>query len=110
APGRASAGRAAPPTPTRAARSPPPAPPPFTAVAATVTPPVAIPQTAPLEGLQHLPVIGPAVVTPVLALIHRIPLVGDGLHRFIGYPVQLGLAPATPVPRALDRISCDGTP
>jgi ABC-2 type transport system ATP-binding protein len=83
---------------------------PLAAVSATVTPPVAIPQTAPLEGLQHLPVIGPAFVTPVVALIHQIPLVGDVLHPFIGYPVQLGLAPGTPVPRDVKVISYDGTP
>jgi ABC-2 type transport system ATP-binding protein len=86
------------------------APTPLAAAAATVTPPVAIPYTAPLEGLQYLPVIGPAFVTPVVAFIHRIPLVGDVLHRFVGYPVQVGLAPGTPVPRDVYVISSDGTP
>ena len=86
------------------------APTPLAAAATTVTPPVAIPQTAPLEGLQYLPVIGPAFVTPVVALIHRIPVVGDVLHPFIGYPVQPGLAPGAPVPRDVEVISFDGTP
>jgi ABC-2 type transport system ATP-binding protein len=71
---------------------------------------VAIPQTAPLEALQYLPVVGPMFVTPVVALIHQIPLIGDVLHPFIGYPVQFGLAPGTPVPRDVKVISFDGTP
>ncbi len=73
-------------------------------------PVVAIPQTAPLEGLQHLPIVGPTVVTPVVAVIHQIPLVGDVLHRFVGYPVQFGLPAGTPVPRDVKVISFDGTP
>ena len=83
-----------------------------TALAATDAPPsvVAIPQTAPLGGLQHLPIVGPMFVTPVVAFIHQIPLVGDVLHPFIGYPVQFGLAPGTPVPRDVKVISFDGTP
>jgi len=75
-----------------------------------VQPPVAISATAPLEGLQHLPVVGPMFVTPVVAFIHQIPLIGDVLHRFVGYPVQFGLAPGTPVPRDVKVISFDGTP
>ncbi|MBP1819179.1 hypothetical protein [Mycobacterium sp. OAE908] len=73
-------------------------------------PPVAIAAPAPLEGLQHLPVVGPMFVTPVVAFIHQIPLIGDVLHRFVGYPVQFGLAPGTPVPRDVKVISFDGTP
>ena len=34
---------------------------------------------------------GQLFVTPIVALIHQIPLVGDVLHPFIGYPVQFGL-------------------
>jgi ABC-2 type transport system ATP-binding protein len=71
---------------------------------------VAIPQTAPLEGLQHLPIVGPMFVTPVVAFIHQIPLIGDVLHPFVGYPVRFGLAPGTPVPRDVKVISFDGTP
>jgi ABC-2 type transport system ATP-binding protein len=80
------------------------------AAAEAPTPVVAIPQTAPLEVLQHLPIIGPAFVTPIVAFIHQIPLIGDILHPFIGYPVQFGLAPGTPVPRDVKVISFDGTP
>ena len=84
-----------------------------TTLAATEeTPPpvVAIPAPAPLEPLQHLPIVGPMFVTPVVAFIHQIPLIGDVLHRFVGYPVQFGLAPGTPVPRDVTVISFDGTP
>ena len=73
------------------------------------TPVVAIPQTAPLQGLQYLPVLGQLVVTPIVTLIHQIPLVGDVLHPFIGYPVQFGLPAGTPVPRDVKVISFDGT-
>jgi ABC-2 type transport system ATP-binding protein len=48
-------------------------------------------------------------VTPVVAFIHQIPLVGDVLHRFVGYPVQFGLPAGTPVPRDVKVISFDGT-
>jgi ABC-2 type transport system ATP-binding protein len=73
------------------------------------TPVVAIPQTAPLKGLQYLPVLGQTVVTPIVTLIHQIPLIGDVLHPFIGYPVQLGLPAGTPTPRDVKVISFDGT-
>ncbi len=73
------------------------------------TPVVAIPQTAPLQGLQYLPVLGQLVVTPIVTLIHQIPLVGDVLHPFIGYPVQFGLPAGTPAPRDVKVISFDGT-
>ena len=72
-------------------------------------PVVAIPQTAPLEALQQLPVIGPLLLTPIVTIIHQIPLIGDVLHPFIGYPVQWGLAPGTPVPRDVKVVSFDGT-
>ena len=45
-----------------------------------------------------------------MTLIHQIPLIGDVLHPFIGYPVQLGLAPGTPAPRDVKVMSFDGTP
>ena len=57
----------------------------------------------------YLPIIGPMFVTPVVAFIHQIPVVGDVLHPFIGYPVQLGWQQA-PVPRDVKVISSDGTP
>ena len=73
------------------------------------TPVVAIPQTAPLQALQYLPVIGPMFITPIVTLIHQIPLIGDVLHPYLGYPVQLGLAADTPVPRDVKVVSFDGT-
>lgn len=66
---------------------------------------IAIPQTPPLEFLQHLPVIGPVFVTPLVAAIHQIPVVGDVLHPFIGYPLR----PGSPAPRDVKVISADGT-
>jgi ABC-2 type transport system ATP-binding protein len=71
---------------------------------------VAIPQTPPLAALQQLPIIGANFVTPVVSFIEQIPLIGDVLHPLIGYPVQPGLAPGTPVPRDVKVISFDGTP
>ena len=81
-----------------------------TVTTSAIDPPVAIPAPAPLAGLQKLPVVGPMFVTPVVAFVHQIPLIGDVLHRFVGYPVQFGLAPGTPVPRDVKVISFDGTP
>jgi ABC-2 type transport system ATP-binding protein len=75
----------------------------------TPTPVVAIPQTAPLQNLQYIPVIGRAIITPLVAAINRIPLVGPLLHPLLGYPVQYGLAPGTPVPRDVKVVSFDGT-
>lgn len=72
------------------------------------SPPVAVIQTPPLAWLQHIPVIGPAFVTPVVAAIHLIPIVGDVIHPFIGYPVQPG-APGAPVSRDVMITSFDGT-
>jgi ABC-2 type transport system ATP-binding protein len=79
------------------------------ALAATDTAPrvIAIPQTSLLQPLQQLPVVGPLFVTPVVALIHQIPFVGDILHPIIGYP--LGLTGGT-TPRDVKVISFDGTP
>lgn len=71
-------------------------------------PPVAVIQTPPLAWLQQIPVIGPAFVTPVVAAIHMIPIVGDVIHPFIGYPVRPG-APGTPVSRDVMLTSFDGT-
>lgn len=74
--------------------------------AATV---VGIPQVAPLEFLQHIPVVGQLIVTPIVVLVHAIPFIGDVLHQFIGYPVQFGAAPGTPVARDVRVVSFDGT-
>jgi ABC-2 type transport system ATP-binding protein len=73
------------------------------------TPVVAIPQVAPLEVLQRLPVIGALLVTPIVTFIHQIPLIGDILHPIIGYPLQNGLPAGTPLPRDVKVISFDGT-
>lgn len=75
----------------------------------TPTPVVAIPQIAPLQGLQRLPVIGPLLITPIVTAIHQIPLIGDVLHPFIGYPVQIGVPAGTPLPRDVKVVSFDGT-
>jgi len=72
-------------------------------------PVLAIPQTAPLAFLQQVPVVGPLVVTPIVAFIHQIPLIGDIVHPIIGFPVQWGLPPGTPVPRDVKVVSFDGT-
>ncbi|MDT5315800.1 MAG: type transport system ATP-binding protein [Mycobacterium sp.] len=72
-------------------------------------PVVAIPQVAPLEGLQRLPVIGPLLLTPIVTIIHQIPLIGDILHPLLGYPLQVGLPAGTPVPRDVKVVSFDGT-
>lgn len=78
--------------------------------AANATPAVvAIEQTPPLEWLQHVPIIGPLIVTPIVAFIHQIPVVSDVLHPLIGYPVRLGLPAGTPVPRDVKVTSFDGT-
>ena len=78
--------------------------------AATVEPTVvAITQTPPLAWLQRLPVVGPLIVTPIVVLIHQIPIVSDVLHPLIGYPVQPGLPAGTPLPRDVKVISFDGT-
>ena len=70
---------------------------------------VAIEQIAPLAFLQQLPIIGPLVFTPIVALIHGIPVVGDVLHQFVGYPVEFGLPAGAPKPRDFKVISDDGT-
>lgn len=70
---------------------------------------VAVEQHPPLAFLQRLPVLGPLVVTPIVAIIHQIPFASDIVHPFIGYPVQLGLPAGTPVPRDVFVTSFDGT-
>jgi ABC-2 type transport system ATP-binding protein len=73
------------------------------------TPVVAIPYVAPLQGLQYLPVVGPLLVNPIVTLIHQIPLIGDLLHPFVGYPTALGAPAGTPAPRDVKVVSFDGT-
>lgn len=70
---------------------------------------VAIEQIPPLGFLQQIPVFGSALVTPVVAVLHQIPVVGDILHPFVGYPVQWGLPPGAPRPRDVKVVSFDGT-
>ncbi len=77
--------------------------------AAVPTPVVAIPQTPPLAWLQELPVVGPLFVTPIVAVIHQIPIISDIIHPLIGYPIQLGLPAGTPVSRDVRVTSFDGT-
>lgn len=70
---------------------------------------VAIPQRAPLEFLQHIPVIGPMLATPFVTFIHKIPILGTMLHPMFGYPVQRGLPVGTPRARDVKVVSFDGT-
>ena len=81
-----------------------------TSVAAAQPTVLAIDQTPPLAWLQQLPLVGPVLVTPIVAVIHQIPIISDLLHPFIGYPVRIGLPVGTPVPRDVKVISFDGTP
>ncbi len=71
---------------------------------------VAIEQTAPLAWLQQVPVIGPTLVTPIVTVLHLIPIVSDVLHPLFGYPVPIGLPAGAPVSRDVKVISSDGTP
>jgi ABC-2 type transport system ATP-binding protein len=77
-------------------------------MAAAEAPPavVAIPQTSLLTPLQHLPILGPMFVTPVVAFVHQIPIIGDVLHPIIGYPI--GMTGGS-TPRDVEVISADGT-
>jgi ABC-2 type transport system ATP-binding protein len=70
---------------------------------------LAIPQTAPLAFLQQIPVVGPLLVTPIVAIVHQIPIISDIIHPFIGYPVQLDAPAGSPVARDVKVISFDGT-
>lgn len=70
---------------------------------------VAIPQTPPLEFLQHIPVLGPVLFTPIVAFIHQIPVLGDILHPLFGYPVQPGAPANAARPRDVKIVSFDGT-
>lgn len=61
-------------------------------------------------GLQRVPIIGPVFVTPIVALINRIPIVSDLLHPIFGYPLQRGLPAGSPQPEDVTVFSFDGTP
>ncbi|MCV7344982.1 X-Pro dipeptidyl-peptidase [Mycolicibacterium rhodesiae] len=78
-------------------------------VPAIPTPVVAIPQIAPLAFLQHIPVLGPVLFTPIVAFIHQIPVFGDVLHPLFGYPVHPGASPNAAQPRDVKVVSFDGT-
>lgn len=73
---------------------------------------VAIPQIPLLTalGLQNIPIVGPLFVTPIVAIVNSIPIVGDLLHPIFGYPVQTGLPAGSPQARDVTVISFDGTP
>lgn len=75
-------------------------------VAADAPAVVAIPQTAPLAWLQQIPVFGPTIVTPIVTVLHLIPIVSDVIHPYVGFPVQAGSGPAS---RDVKVISPDGT-
>lgn len=63
---------------------------------------------APFQWLQRIPVLGELVVTPVVSFIHRIPLVGEFLHYYLGWPVDHDAPPGTPQPRDVKITSFDG--
>ncbi|MEZ0342437.1 CocE/NonD family hydrolase [Mycobacterium sp. pV006] len=63
---------------------------------------------APLDWVQRVPILGPLLVTPVIRLLHAIPLVGDFLHPWIGWPVDHRAAPDAPKPRTVLVESFDG--
>lgn len=62
----------------------------------------------PLEWLQHIPVLGRFVVTPLVHLAHALPFVGEFLHPLIGWPVDHDAAPGDPKPRTVRVTSFDG--
>ena len=91
--------------------------PPPDATAATTTslhiaqtaavPVVAKPRPALLTPLQYIPIVGPLVVSPVVAVIKQLPFIGDILHPLVGYPI--GFTGGT-TPRDVTVFSADGTP
>ena len=87
---------------------------PTAAATIAIAPPVnvvAIPQVPLLTalGLQRVPIIGQLLVTPIVAFVNSIPIVGDLLHPIFGYPVQAGLPAGSPQPEDVRIISFDGT-
>ena len=65
-------------------------------------------QKAPLAWLQRVPILGPVFVTPIVGLIHQIPIVSDVIHPFIGYPIQRGQPLGSSVARDVKVTSFDG--
>jgi ABC-2 type transport system ATP-binding protein len=64
--------------------------------------------TPPLEWLQRIPVLGPLLVTPIVGVVHVIPLVGDLIHPVIGFPIDHWAPPGTPRARNYRVTSFDG--
>lgn len=62
----------------------------------------------PFEWLQHIPVLGRLVVTPLVQLVHALPFVGEFFHPLIGWPVDHDAAPGDPKPRTVRVTSFDG--
>jgi ABC-2 type transport system ATP-binding protein len=60
-------------------------------------------------GLQKVPILGQLVVTPIVAFVNSIPIVGDILHPIFGYPLQAGLPAGSPQPEDVRVVSFDGT-
>ena len=70
---------------------------------------IAFDHEAPLAFLQRLPILGPILVTPIVALLHQIPILSDVLHPWVGYPVRWGAAADGPIARDVRVVSADGT-
>ncbi|ORB28029.1 S15 peptidase family protein [Mycolicibacterium parafortuitum] len=65
--------------------------------------------TPPLEWLQQIPLFGRYVMTPLVGLLHNIPLIGDVLHPVFGFPIDHDAPPGTPRARSFRVTSFDGT-
>lgn len=65
--------------------------------------------TPPLEWLQQIPLFGRFVMTPLVGLLHNIPLIGDVLHPVFGFPIDHNAPPGTPRARSFRVTSFDGT-
>ncbi|WP_431239943.1 CocE/NonD family hydrolase [Mycolicibacterium aichiense] len=63
----------------------------------------------PLMFLQQLPVVGRLIVTPVVSALHAVPLVGDLVHTFVGFPIDHSAPPGAPQPATYRVTSFDGT-
>ncbi len=57
----------------------------------------------PLLWLQKIPVVGTFVVTPVVTLLHALPIVGDFLQPIIGFPIDHFAPPGTPEAKSYRR-------
>lgn len=69
---------------------------------------IAIPKTPLFTALrlQEIPIIGPLLVTPLVRIVNRIPIVSDLLHPIFGYPL---LPDGYVTPRDVRVVSFDGT-